>query len=253
MNCSQFAKALAASAGFSAEARQHLRECPACSEVAAIGGRMEDQKIDPAVEQRILDAIGARPEPVRPLAPSWRYAMGLLGIVAATALAGILALGGAGWASDSVRQKIYFMACLSAGILVSTAVIAQLMRPGTRVLLDPARAIALGVAFLAAGTLLYPVQQYDGFIRAAAACVSIGLGHATVVSILALLLVRRSAFLWQPAMTALIALAGGLAGLVVLYVFCPHRDLWHFALGHTTVPLIAALAGAWAGARLRGW
>ena len=31
--------------------------------------------------------------------------------------------------------------------------------------------------------------------------------------------------------------------MTVLFVFCPHRDLGHIALAHTTVPIVAAALG----------
>ena len=49
----------------------------------------------------------------------------------------------------------------------------------------------------------------------------------------------------------MLALAGGLTGMAVLYVFCPHRDLWHFLLGHAPVPLAATALGAWIGRRIQ--
>jgi hypothetical protein len=250
VNCSQFAKLLAAGTALQGEGMDHLRACPTCSELAGIGDWMEGPASDPAVESRIIGAITTGLRPVDPLAPAWQYVLATLGLLVTVAAAGILVLGSAGWAADSILQRVYFAACLGGGILASAAAIAQLMIPGAFLLLTPARTIALGIVCTAAGALLYPAIHYDHFVRAIAVCIFIGLGHAAVACSLTLLVVRRGVFVSRLDMISMVALAGGLTGMAVLYVFCPHRDLGHVLLGHTPVPVAALAIGAWFGRKV---
>jgi hypothetical protein len=250
MNCDQFSECLAAGTPVQAEEMEHLRTCPTCSELVAIHNWMEAPASNPDVESRIIGAITTGLTGVDSLAPAWQYVLATLGVVVIVAANGVLMLGSAGWVADSILQRTYFTACLGGGILVAAAAIAQLMIPGAFLLLTPARIIALGILCTAAGGLLYPAIHYDHFERAVAACISIGLAHAAVACSLTFLVVRRGAFLSRLEMSSMVALAGGLTGVAVLYVFCPHRDLGHFLLGHTPVPVAAIAIGAWIGRKV---
>jgi hypothetical protein len=235
---------MAAGTELQVEELEHLRACPTCAELARIGDRMKPSVSHPAMESRIIRAITTGLTPVNPVAPAWRYLLAMLGVSALVAAAGILMLGSAGWAADSSLQRVCFTACLAGGILVSTAAAAQLMVPGAILLLTPPRTIALGIICTAAGAFLYPALQYEHFARAVAACIGIGLGHAAVACSLTFLIVRRGAFVSRLEMISVVALAGGLTGMAVLYGFCPHRDLWHVLLGHSLVPVAAVIIGA---------
>jgi hypothetical protein len=123
------------------------------------------------------------------------------------------------------------------------------MTPGASHVFRPGLTIVLGILGVGAGALLYPSGYYEQFVRAVAACVSIGLTQAVVVSAVAFVIVRRGAFPRRREMTSMIGFLGGLSSIVILYVFCPHRDLWHFSLAHTTVPVATAVVGGWIGHR----
>jgi hypothetical protein len=244
VNCDQFAKVLTAGTPLEAEEIEHMRSCPACSQLAMISARMQGPAIDPAVENRIIDALTSGLTPVATLAPAWWYVVATLAGLVMVAVAGILMLGRAGWTADSILQRAFFTACLGGGMLASACSIAQLMTPGTFVILPPARTIAVGLACAGAGAFLYPAISYEGFVRAIAVCNSIGLALAVIASTLTFIAVRRGAMVRRLEMVSMVAFAGGLTGIAVLYVFCPHRDFWHFLLGHTPVLLTAVAIGA---------
>jgi hypothetical protein len=235
MNCEQVSRIIASKGPLSVEAVEHIRTCGSCSALAAL---------DPRTEQAIIDRITADLGPVQPLQAAWTYMIATMVGVLFVASAGIAIMGVAGWTLDSAVQRTYFVSVLAAGVLVSAALLARLMIPGELLAFSPRAIITALAVSLGMGVLLYPLIHYDGFGRAVAACVAIGLTHAVLGCALAYWIVRRGAFLARVQTGATIGFLGGLAGLVVLFVFCPHRDLGHFALGHTSVPSIAALAGA---------
>jgi hypothetical protein len=238
---------LAAGTVLPVEAQRHMRICPVCAELAEITRRAEIAAVDPAVEERIIASITEDLAPVTPVAPAWRYAATTVGLAVIAGLTGTLMLGNAGWAADSILQRAFFTAYLAAGILVSAATAAKLMTPGARFYGSPITIIMLVLIGGVVGAALYPPASYDHFARAVAACFLIGLAHATVVCSLAFFLLRRGAPVSPLWMGATVALVGGLAGMVVLYVFCPHRDLGHVLLGHASMPAAATAIGAWIG------
>jgi hypothetical protein len=245
LTCQQFTKRIATGGPLSAEAKEHLRTCPECAQIAAIEGGTESGAIDPALEGRIIEAITADLRAARALPPTWQRILATLAVAIAVAATGILMLGTTGWGMDSFFQRAYFTTCLSAGLVAAAVLITQLMVPGSLLILTPKQTIALGIVFIAGGALLYPATYYDKFARAAAACFSIGLGHAVVASALTFLVVRRGALVSRVEMTSMVALAGAFAGVSVLYIFCPHRDLGHVLLGHALVPVAATAIGVW--------
>jgi Negative regulator of sigma F len=250
MNCDQVARLIDARTPLPEQAREHLRNCPLCAYLAAIPQRGEE--LASGVEGRIVAAVTTGLKPVRPLAPAWLYTLAMMAAAAMVAAIGIRMLGSAGWGGDSVAQRSYFAAFLAAGIVVCALNISRLMVPGALLVLPTRMTLLLAISCLAAGALLYPASYYVHFWRAAAACLSIGLGYAIVACGLTFWIVRRGAFLSGPATISATTLLSALTGVLVLFVFCPHRDLGHFFFGHTTVAVAAAVLGAWIGRRF-GW
>jgi len=248
MNCDQVTRLITAGACLPEGARQHLETCPLCSYLAAIPHR--ELAADTAIEQRIVAAITTGLKPVRPLAPPWLYMLGTVAAAGLVAVIGIRILGSAGWGADSIAQRSYFAACLAGGIAICVMNISKLMVPGALLVVSPRMTTLLATSCLAAGALLYPASYYEHFWRAAAACLTIGLGYAVLTCGLTFWIVRRGAFLSRPAAISALALLSALTGVLVLFVFCPHRDLGHFFLGHATVPVVATALGAWLGRTL---
>ena len=112
---------------------------------------------------------------------------------------------------------------------------------------SPMTIIMLALVCGVVGAALYPPASYDHFARAVAACFLIGLAQATVVCSPAFFVLRRGAPVSPQWMGATVVLVGGLTGMIVLYVFCPHRDLGHVLLGHAPMPAAVTAIGAWIG------
>jgi len=258
MTCQDISKLLAGGVDLPQGAGEHLGVCPSCRRIVALFGRPDaGSELSAEAERRYVAAATAGLKPVSALGPPWQYAAVILAMVTIVAAVGIGVLGRTGWATSGTFQKMYFTAALAAAILVSAAILPRLMVPGSlqRV---PVWLLALGsIAALAAGAILYPTAHYPDFGRAAAACFTIGAVHALAMGIACQMVLRRGFVVSRSAAAAAAGLTGGLTGLVVLFVFCPHHDAGHYLLGHLSALGFATLAGpaavyAWDLARNRG-
>ena len=59
-------------------------------------------------------------------------------------------------------------------------------------LFRPLVVVLLATVPSAVGVLTYPLTYYSGFARAVAACLFIGLGHATIAAAVVLFIIRRA-------------------------------------------------------------
>lgn len=244
MNCDDFARAIASGVTDTPQEREHMKDCRACARLSRICTESDTPALDAALEKWIVAAVSTNLAPVAPLRPWWHYALAVLAIVVAVAASGVFILGTSGWFADSGLQRAYFVLCLGAATLASATVLAQLMTPGALLLVSPRWTVILAIAAMGAGALLYPERNYRAFGNAIVACMSIGLAHATVACAVTFAVIRRGVPVRRAESGALVGLAGGLTGMAALYVFCPHRDLWHFLLGHTPAMILAAAIGA---------
>lgn len=253
MNCDQVCRLLIAGKPLPDQARQHLVRCQICSQLATYDPGVKDATINPRLEQQIIATITKDLKPVKVVLPPWCYLLSIMGATAFVAAIGIKILGIVGWATDTSFQRTYFVLCLITAIVISASTLVRVVFPGAMLLLSPLVVALLATVPSAAGVLTYPLRYYSGFGRAIAACLFIGLGHATVAAVVVLVIIRRAVFVAQPRATAMTALVGGITGMVVLFAFCPHRDLGHIALAHTTVPLVAAALGGYLGRALSSY
>jgi hypothetical protein len=244
MTCKDISRSLAGSADLPPGADEHLRVCPSCRRLVALFGRPNaESELSPGAERRYLAAVTADLKPVSVLGPPWRYAAIIVATAAIVVVAGIAVLGRTGWATSSAFQKVYFTTALAAAILVSTSVLSRLMVPGAlqRV---PVWLLTLGsIVALAGGVILYPLAHYEHFGRAVAACFTIGTLHALAIGIACAVVLRRGFVVSRSTAATVAGLTGGLSGLVVLFVFCPHHDAGHYLLGHVSALVFATLFG----------
>jgi len=244
MTCEDISKSFAEGASLPSGADEHLRVCPSCRRLAGLFDRPEaESELSAEAERRYVAAVTAGLKPVSALGPPWRYAAIILAAVAILAAAGVAVLGWSGWTASSTFQKVYFTTALAAAILVSAAVLPRLMVPGSLQRIAPWLLTLGSIVALAAGTILYPLAHYAHFGRAAAACFAIGAVHASAVGVACLAVLRRGFVVSRSAAATMAGLTGGLTGLVVLFVFCPHHDAGHYLLGHVGALLFATLAG----------
>jgi hypothetical protein len=251
MNCDRVCRLLITGKPLPNQAREHLVSCQICSHLAAYDLGIKDATVDPRLEQEIIATITKDLKPVQVVLPLWCYLLFIMGAMALVAGMGIKILGIAGWTADTSFRQAYFVLCLIIAVAISASTLVRVVFPGGMLLLSPLVGVLLATVPSAVGVLTYPLTYYSGFARAVAACLLIGLGHATVTATLVLFIIRRAVFVGQAPAMAMTALVGGIAGMIVLFVFCPHRDLGHIALAHTTVPILAAGIGACLGRVLR--
>ena len=244
MTCRDIARLLAESAPLPAAAAEHLRTCERCRLlVGSPAPYSGPASIDAELEKRLVALVTSDLAAVRPLFSPWVYTAALLAVAAVVVAAGVARLGVRGWLTTSIFQKLYFVTLLTAGIAACAATLSQLMFPGA---LPRVRAWVLGALAIAAvlgGGALYPLLGYDHFGRAVAACFSIGMAHAAVLSIATSFILRRGLMLSRRAAAGLAGILGGLTGLCVLFVFCPHLDAGHYLLAHATVVIACAALG----------
>ena len=244
MTCRDIIRLLATSAPLPPAAAEHLRTCERCRLLAKSPAPYSGPaSIDASLEKRLVAAVTSDLVAVRPLSSPLVYAAQLLAVAVVIIAAGVAVLGVRGWLATSIFQKLYFVGFLTAGMAAAAVMLSQLMFPGAlpRVRTWILSALAI-VAVILAGTL-YPLARYDHFARGVATCFSIGIAHAAVLCTAAALILRRGLVLSRQAAAALSGLLGGLTGLFVLFIFCPHLDAGHYLLAHATVVIACAALG----------
>ena len=244
MTCRDIATLLAGQAPLPAAAVEHIRACERCRLLAGSPAPYSGPtSIDAELEKRLVALVTNNLVAARPLSSPRVYAAALLAVAAVVVAAGVALLGVRGWRATSIFQKLYFVIFLTTGMVASAVTLSQRMFPGA---LPRVRAWVLGtlaiVAALCAGSL-YPVLRYDHFARAVATCFTIGMAHAAVLCTAAAFILRRGLVLSRGAAASLAGLLGGLTGLFVLFVFCPHLDAGHYLLAHATVVIACAALG----------
>lgn len=246
MTCRDIAKLLARTEPLPQAAAEHLRTCESCRLLVGVPPPYSGStSIGTELEQRLIAIVSDDLVSVRPLSSPRVYAVTLLAATAVVVACGVAFLGIRGWLATSVTQKLYFAFLLTAGIGICAASLSQLMFPGALPRIRTGLLSALVIAAVLAAGALYPLFGYTHFARAVATCFSIGMGHAAVVSAAAVYILRRGTVLSLHAAAALSGLLGGLTGLSVLFIFCPHLDAGHYLLAHATVVIAcAALAPA---------
>jgi hypothetical protein len=244
MTCRDITKLLAAHAPLPAAAAEHLRDCGRCRLlVESPAPYSGPASIDAELEKRLITLVAGDLVAVRPLSSPRVYMTALLAAAAVVAAAGVALLGVRGWLTTSIFQKLYFVTLLTAGIAVCAVTLSQWMFPGALPRVRAWVLCALAIAATLGGGTLYPLLRYDHFGRAAATCFSIGIAHAAVLSAAAVFILRRGLVLSRRAAAGLTGLLGGLTGLLVLFIFCPHLDAGHYLLAHATVVIACAALG----------
>jgi predicted anti-sigma-YlaC factor YlaD len=233
--CKRFEQAWLAGEPLNQQARDHLRECPAC---AALYEMMRRQPVEPLpseLEQRLIETAQRDLAPVKPIAAPYHYALLMLAASAAIASLALFKLGLAGWKNSGAPLRAYLAAWLLAGLGLGAVHIARLMVPGALLCVRPAVLTAVsGVAVLLAAAF-YPIRYYDHFVRALATCFAIGMAVAIPTGILVNLVLRRGFVVNRPAASLLAGLFSGFTALVVLFLFCPHLDAGHYLFAHMAV------------------
>ena len=230
MNCESVVRLLKRGAeNLPPNAAEHMRECPNCR-VTALYSEPEPQ-LSPELHHRIALSLDRDMTAVAPFRRG-RHLLLLAALVALVIAAGVAVLGTRGWRFNGALAKVLLTLTIGTGLIGGLSLLIKLTVPGTLLRVRPG-VLAAGVFIALVGeAALYPLATYAHFARAAAACFTIGLVHAIPV-MLGILWVLRRGFVVSPVAAAVAAgQVSGLAGLAVLFIFCPHLDAGHYLLAH---------------------
>jgi hypothetical protein len=207
--------------------------------------------LDRALLDRIAKSLGPNLLPVRPIAPPWLLASGLVLIAVAVATAWAGGLGFFGIRNLSGIQRAFIYSLLALLTWLAAASCVGEMIPGSRRLVSPRFLLgASSLTLLAVFALLFRDYQTIDFLRQGIACLTAGLLTA-VPTALAIWFVMRRGFAVNPVNAGMVSgTLAGLAGVTMLELHCPNFEVFHVVLWHTAVILVSAAAGAAMTARL---
>ncbi len=212
---------------------------------AARTAHKADPGPDPIALDHITQSIQASLKPVRPLAPTWLLASGLLLIAAAVTLIGAAPVGFFGmdqmamWQRTLIFPALAILAIISAGELISAMIPGRLRRISSGALLVAGTALLLAIFALS-----FRDYHTTNFVSAGMACLIRGTLHAIPVGVLSALLLRRG-FAIKPVSAGVAAgILSGLAGLAVLELNCVNFQAAHVLIWHLAVVLVSAMLGA---------
>jgi hypothetical protein len=237
------------------EAAEHIAGCPQCSALVRLldkgpgilqpsDGRLK------VIHASVLQDL----RPVRPLAPSGIFLVGLAISYVAVAIIGSMQLHTYGWqVLDPLQKTVVFTSLvLGAGALALSMV--RQMRPGGRYAVSPAFLPIAVFLLLATGmAAVFQRQEEAAFVSRGLFCLRSGLKYAIPGGLLSWLILRRGAVLAPRLMGATAGGFAGLIGITVLEVHCPNLSLYHILVWHIGVLLLSALGGLALGAAAEGW
>jgi hypothetical protein len=211
--------------------------------VLARTGRRFAHAPDAALLGRIADSLKPSLDPVKPVAPSWMRASGLVLICAAVALAG--ARGGAhGMEKLSLPERILIISTLGILTWVMARELVSSLSPGSRRYLTSGGLLALAsLTLLVLFALLFHDHRIERYAAAGVVCLRIGLLHAIPVAVLGWLLLRRGFAVNVVSTGALWGALAGLGGVAVVVLRCDNFQALHILLWHVGVVPVSAAAG----------
>lgn len=227
---------------------------------------MTDVRVDEALEratrtspavskellERIADAIGPMPVPVRPLLSPWLLAAGLVLSGVSVALLGALRAGFQGFEALSALSRLVIFGVLMALLVVTARGVVNEWTPGSRRSLSPAAALALiCVALLVVFAALFHDYRSERFFSAGLVCLLTGLLHAIPAGFLTWWLLRRGYAVNATSAGLLAGILGGLVGVTMLELHCPNFEAPHLLLWHTLVVPVSGAVGLLAGLLIR--
>jgi hypothetical protein len=200
--------------------------------------------VDPALLDHLSQSIGSSLRPVRPLAPSWMLAGGLILVCGIVALAGAVLLGPYGVRKMSLVEigtifpALGILICLAAMLCVAEAV------PGSRRPLAPwLLAVAGCIGLAAVFGLLFHDYGTERFVAQGVKCLTAGLALAVPASLGTWVLLRRGFAVNSLAAGFAKGVLAGLAGVTMLELHCPNFEAPHVMVWHIAVLPVAGAAG----------
>lgn len=190
---------------------------------------------------------GASFGPVRPIAPAWVLASGLLLATAAMASFFAFILGFSGVQKMSAADIGIVFPVLALFTIFAAALSVATMTPGglPRIAANPMRMLLIVLAgWLLLTGFVFRDYTMGSFFAEGLPCLRAGFAVAIPSGLVSWFILRRG-FAVNPSAAGLAAgTLAGLAGLAMLELHCPIHLAPHIMLWHTAVVPVSALAGA---------
>src|ERR1700733_8653522 len=179
------------------EAAEHIAGCPKCRALMRLLDKgpeilqPSDSQVK-AIHASVLQDL----KPVRPLAPSGIFLVGLAISFAAVAIIGSMQLHAYGWrVLDPLQKTVVFTSLvLGAGALALSMV--RQMRPGGKYAVSPAfLPIAVSLLLVAGMAAVFQRQEESAFVSRGLFCLRSGLKYAIPGGLLSWLILRHGAVL----------------------------------------------------------
>jgi hypothetical protein len=185
---------------------------------------------------------------VRPLAPTWVLALGLVAIGAAIALGGAAIVGLQGFLALAPRARLLIFGTL---LLLAGAAATQAVRqwiPGSAARVPPGALLAIvAAALLGVFALLLHDYRTEHFVAAGIACLLTGLAYAIPAGLVGWWLLHRGYAVSGVAAGLVAGVFAGLTGVALLELHCTNFEALHVLVWHTLVVPVSGAAGALAG------
>ncbi len=227
------------------------------SEIDDILGRAAaaPHEVAPALLAQVVTAMTASLRPVRPMAPPWMLASGLLSISVIVAVVSAWWLGFYGIRKLNVAEMgsifpvLAIFTWLAALLSVAERTPGGLRWKNPRIMEPVMRnpgmlLVALIVIWIAVDAVFFHDYDLGAFIPQGVSCLCAGLLVAIPAGAGSWLVLRRGVAV-NPVSAGLAAgTLAGLAGLLMLEIHCPNFRAPHVMVWHTAVVPVSALVGA---------
>jgi hypothetical protein len=215
------------------------------------------EPVPAALLKRVGDSIVPSLRPVRPLAPPWVLAMGLVSIGATIALSAAAIAGFQGFVAlgPGARLLIFGTLLLLAGTAATQAV--RQWIPGSPGRVAPSAMLAIvTAALLGVFALLFHDYRTEHFVAAGVACLITGLLYALPAALVGCWLLHRGYVVNAVAAGLVAGMLAGLTGVTLLELHCTNFEALHVLVWHTLVVPATAAVGAivgWVVEGRAGW
>jgi hypothetical protein len=202
-------------------------------------------ELEPALMDRIARSITSALHPVRPMAPTWVLASGVVLICTLVVLGDAARMGFYGFGKLSGFERVAIFSALGVFIWLAATEFVGEMIPGSKRWLSPHVLLgASGLGLLGVFALLFHDYHTHHFVKIGMLCLLNGLAHAAPAGLLSWWLLRRGFALNSVAAGVAGGLVGGLAGVALLELHCSNFEALHVMLWHTAVIPVSGAAGA---------
>jgi hypothetical protein len=201
--------------------------------------------VEPELLDRLAASLGSTIVPVRPLPPVWLFAVGLVLIGVAAALAGAARLGFYGLLKLNAVERALIFPALAVCLWLSATAAVRARIPGSRRLAAPETLLALdSLALIAIFAILFHDYHVVHFVHTGLVCLAAGLLYAIPAALAGWLLLRRGFAVNAGAAGLAAGTLAGLAGVTMLELHCGNFQALHVMVWHSAVLPISGAAGA---------